>query len=243
MHHQTRIKSLLTLLVGILLSAPALASWNSNDDPFTGPYLGVNVGVNGYYVNQQSTTPNGLFPQTPAGASAQSTNNPIGVEGGLLLGYGYRLPHHFYLGSEIYGMLSSAHTNTQSNLVVAPTTSVKQSMPGSYGLNIDPGIFLSKNTLLYFAVGPVASVFHSSAPTGDAALAGSSATFTKNVIGAKLGLGMETNLTQRVNLRLEYDHSFYPSFNETSTSPTQGQVNSHYQLSNNEMLLSFVFHV
>ncbi len=130
-----------------------------------------------------------------------------GVPFNLFAGYGGVINQNFYLAGELFGTVGTA--NISDN---AGSTGLKT----SYGLGaaIIPGIMLSDHTLAYVRAGVVRSRF-------------SDADMSRT--GGQFGLGMQTALTQNVDLRGEYDFVAYQSknvntpFGSVSVAPRSDQ--------------------
>ncbi|MCD6039796.1 MAG: hypothetical protein K0S27_1196 [Gammaproteobacteria bacterium] len=103
-------------------------------------------------------------------------------------GYGATINTNTYLGAEVFATPFTA-TISNSSLNAA---SIKTTY--SYSASILPGVMFSDHTLGYVRAGVVKSHFSQ---------------VSQNKTGAQLGLGMQTNLTQDVDLRAEYVFSAY----------------------------------
>lgn len=112
-----------------------------------------------------------------------------GVPFNLFAGYGGVISQSFYLAGELFGTVGTANISDNTQLKT------------SYGLgaSVIPGIMLSDHTLAYARAGILRSRF----PNGN----GNTQT------GGQFGLGMQTSLTQNVDLRGEYDFAAYQSKN------------------------------
>lgn len=112
-----------------------------------------------------------------------------GMPFSLFLGYGGIINQNLYLGGELFGTVGTLSLENNG----------LQSTYG-YGLSILPGIMFSDHTMGYLRAGVIRTQFK---PTGV-----SDSTRT----GGQLGLGLQTSLTQNMDLRLEYDYSAFKSF-------------------------------
>ncbi len=243
---------LVFLLLGCASSYASTSSstpwWKVTDgDQFTGPYVGAELGANVTSIHDTNEIVTSLI--HGASGSATYTENATGVEGGLFVGYGKRLPYHLYLGSEVYAMLNSASATATNNPntdnpIENPDASVKYRMLGTFGVNFDPGVFLTPNTLFYGTAGPTFALFNSVPQTQDTALVGSNNSFTRVLPGARFGLGIETAIYRNLNIRGEYDFSVFPEFNDSYYSRSSlGENNARYYALSNEALLSVVYHI
>jgi len=145
------------------------------------------------------------------GVTTNTTNNGMfgsyrGVPFNVLAGYGGVISDSFYLAGELNGTVANAELN--NNGVVKTTY--------SYGASILPGVMLSDHTVAFARAGIVRSRFSD---------------LSKNQTGGQFGLGLQTGLTQNVDLRGEYDFSAYRSVSQKfagynfSSSPRQDAFN------------------
>jgi opacity protein-like surface antigen len=131
-----------------------------------------------------------------------------GVPFNVFAGYGGVVNQNFYLAGEISGTVGTAN--------ISENTQLKTSY--GYGASIIPGLMLSDHTLAFARAGVVRSWFSSS----------ESNTWQN---GGQLGLGMQTSITQNVDLRTEYDFVAYEAKSYTvgnssaSTAPRADQFN------------------
>lgn len=134
-------------------------------------------------------------------------DNTLGVYRGIPLnvfaGYGGLITQSFYLAGEL-----------GSTLVTGSISDNKQLRTSySYGASILPGVMLNDSTMAFGRVGVVKSEFTYNG--GD----------THN--GAQFGAGLQTSLTQNIDLRGEYDFVAYQSekVNGVSVAPRSDQFN------------------
>ncbi len=166
------------------------------------PYVGASLGVN-------SANYNTSYNLSPLSGSVDfGGRNAIG---NLFAGYGALVSQNIYLGGEVFADL----TNTSSEVkVLGGSTEIKTSMTNKYGYGVSviPGLMLSDHTMLYGRAGLVRSRFDSklSATSG---VFSSAASAQNTVTGGQLGLGVQTSLTQNVDLRAEYDYTQYRAIN------------------------------
>lgn len=113
-----------------------------------------------------------------------------GVPFNVFAGYGGVISQNYYLAGEAFGTITNANLSADASL---KTT-------WSYGAAIVPGLMLSDHTLAYVRAGILRTRFSKADETRD---------------GAQLGLGMQTSLTQAIDLRGEYDFVAYRKVNET----------------------------
>jgi opacity protein-like surface antigen len=126
-----------------------------------------------------------------------------GVPFNVFAGFGGVVTESFYLAGEVAGTLGTA--------VVSDYGSLKTTY--GYGVSILPGVMLSDHTLAFARAGVVRSRFSEVSQTQT---------------GGQFGVGLQTGLTQNLDLRGEYDFTAYrkittaliPGVN-MSTSPRQ----------------------
>lgn len=141
-------------------------------------------------------------PAPYVGASIGITNNTLtqsgttlgayrGVPFSLFAGYGGVVSDSFYIAGELNGTVGTANISDNSGLKT------------SYGLGLSvlPGLMVNDNTLAYARLGIVRSHF-SSFQSSD-----------ENRNGAQFGLGLQTTVTQNLDVRGEYDYIAYKSIN------------------------------
>ena len=144
------------------------------------------------------------------GIIINTTNNWIGsyrsVPFNVFAGYGGVLTQNFYLAGEFTGTLTTIGVNDNGQ--------VKSTY--SYGLGILPGMMLNDRTLAFVRLGVVRTRFSE---------------FNKSQTGGQIGFGLQTSLTQSVDLRGEYDFTAYRSVSDRyygyrySASPRQDAFN------------------
>ena len=119
--------------------------------------------------------------------TASSGSNYRGVPFNVLAGYGGVINQNFYLAGEFNATLFNAEMNNNYG-------NIKTSY--SYGLSAIPGLMLSDHTMLFGRAGLLQSRF---------------STNTSRT-GGVLGLGLQTLLTQDVDIRGEYNYVSFGSF-------------------------------
>ena len=152
-------------------------------------------------------------PAPYVGAGLGITNNSVtfndaktggayrGVPLNVFVGYGGVLSSNFYLAGELSGTITTAN--------ISDNTGLKTSY--GMGASVLPGFMLNDSTLAYARVGVVRSHFTDSA--------------FGNTNGAQFGLGMQTSVTQNLDVRGEYDFVAYKAekFLGTSVAPRSDQ--------------------
>lgn len=149
------------------------------------------------------------------GVTTNTSNNGYygsyrGVPLNIFAGYGGVISQSFYLAGELNGTLGSA--------VISNKGWVKTTY--GYGVSILPGVMLSDHTLAFVRAGIVSSRFPDLSTTQT---------------GGQFGFGLQTELTQNIDLRGEYDFTAYRSANKnfkyvgkqysSSSSPRQDAFN------------------
>lgn len=129
----------------------------------------------------------------PAGGSSIDGD---GVEGGLVLGISRRIKS-FRIGAELEANLSSVETVIEEGGVTDKTE-----LSHTYGVSLLGGISLTQSTMLYARVGGVKSEFKSA--KGQKESKG----------GVRGGVGLQTDLTEKISMRGEYVHTNYSSIND-----------------------------
>ncbi len=129
---------------------------------------------------------------TSLGINSNTSTHANGGSGGayrgiplkVFAGYGGIISETFYLAGELTAILGSAEISNKNHM--------KTSF--GYGLSALPGVMVNDETLAFARVGYVRSRF---------------ANVTKMSNGAQLGFGMQTSMTQHLDLRGEYDFTSY----------------------------------
>lgn len=130
----------------------------------------------------------GINVNTTSSAANSQAANFRGVPFSLFAGYGGVVSQSFYLAGELTGTAGTAELSNNNSL---KTTY-------GYGASVIPGVMLSDHTLAFARGGFVRSRFSNQ---------------SKSVSGGQLGLGLQTSLTQNLDLRGEYDFTGYKSVN------------------------------
>lgn len=138
---------------------------------------------------------NGM-PYVGAGLGVKSTGGERFMPLNVFAGYGGIASPGLYLGGELNADLTSLMLSDSSNFRT------------TYGLGLSfiPGMMLSDSTMLYGRAGVVRSKFNSHGGN--------------LVNGGQLGLGLQTRLTQNVDLRGEYVYTKYHSFSMNAGNGT-----------------------
>lgn len=153
----------------------------------------------------------GIATNTSSSVATGTINNAVqyspanfrGVPFSVFAGYGGIINQNFYLAGEVFGTVGTAEIANNNNL---KTTY-------GYGASVLPGVMLSDHTLAFARAGLVRTRFNNGNNTQT---------------GGQIGLGLQTCVTQNVDLRGEYDFTAYRSFNNAIgrvSSPRQDAVN------------------
>lgn len=132
------------------------------------------------------------------GAGLGITNNTVtinsnsygsyrGVPFNLFVGYGGVVSQSFYLAGELTGTFATANISDNADL---------KTTYGA-GLSVLPGVMVNDNTLVYGRLGVVRSHFNED----------------KDRDGATFGVGLQTSLTQNIDVRGEYNYVAYKAIN------------------------------
>lgn len=130
-----------------------------------------------------------------SGAQWPHTGDFRGIPVNVFLGFANLTAQGMYLAGELTGTLGTGEAT--SNL------GVKSSY--GYGASILPGVLLSEHTLAFARAGVVRSRFSSASSMST---------------GGQLGVGLQTSLTQSLDVRGEYDYTSYSSVSKVG-SPRQ----------------------
>lgn len=127
------------------------------------------------------------------GITANTSNGTVtgggfrGVPFNLFAGYGGLMNQSLYLAGEIFGTAGTAN--------ISDSTQLKTSY--AFGASFIPGLMLSDHTLAYLRAGALRADFPNS---------------NSNMLtGGQFGFGLQTCLTQNLDLRGEYDYVAYQS--------------------------------
>ena len=126
------------------------------------------------------------------GVTVNSSTNAVGGNPGVFrgipvkvfAGYGSMLSQAFYLAGELTGTLGTGEISTSNNMKTSY----------GFGLSVLPGVMLNDNAMAYARVGYVKSRFSS---------------LNSMVNGAQFGLGLQTSVTQNMDVRGEYAYTDY----------------------------------
>jgi outer membrane immunogenic protein len=173
-----------------LLIAAAILATSSTIAFANGPYLGASLGVNNTKFDGKNADGDNTF--------------SLGSRGALLNvfgGYGATVNQNIYLGGELFAGATNANAKVKDS---DGTANLRTKY--SFGISFIPGYMLTDHTMLYGRVGLVKTRFEAKDTS-----AGTTTTDRKTLTGGQVGLGMQTSLTQNVDLRGEYVYTGYRS--------------------------------
>ena len=137
----------------------------------------------GIDTNTSSSVPVSNVPVT-----VTQPGNYRGMPFTVFAGYGGQINQNFNLLGEVFWKIGTADISNHDRLKTSY----------AYGVSVLPGVLLSESTVGYVRLGIVRTQF-------------TDANSTRT--GAQLGAGLQTNVTQNVDVRGEYDYYSYSSFN------------------------------
>lgn len=167
----------------ILAAAAAAVATPAMAEPFAGPYVGAEVGLDNYEVKD-------------TGIDGLSGN---GIVGGVYAGYDMPLGTNLFAGVEVNASLSGAKSTYDDGVDVARVKARE-----TYGASARLGYMLNDSTALYGRAGWANTKFKAS-------LNGVSAG-SDHDDALVLGAGVETRLGAATSLRLEYNRVDYSDF-------------------------------
>ncbi len=198
-----------------------------------GWYVGVQAGYDSYSIrNNSSVTESGST------LTANPTLNATGFVGGIYGGYGQYFSDYYYLGAEIFANGSAASeswTGTATSGGNTVSYNSKDSVNGSWGISLLPGIKLNNAALLYVRLGyNEARIKGAETVTANGAVVTDTSTSSWRG-GFNYGIGSEVAFYQNWSLRGEYTHTNYGSFNSKVT-------NTSFSPSDNQFMLGLSYH-
>jgi opacity protein-like surface antigen len=126
-----------------------------------------------------------------------------GIPFNVFAGYGGAINPNFYLAGEVFATLATAEISDHNNLKTSY----------GYGVSVLPGLMLSDHTFGFVRAGLVRTRFPDAGGTET---------------GGLFGAGLQTTVTQNIDVRAEYDYSFYSSFDnvyDKISSPSSDAFN------------------
>ncbi|MHB1949189.1 MAG: outer membrane protein, partial [Gammaproteobacteria bacterium] len=145
---------------------------------------------------------------------------------GLFGGYRMLFRYRYSLGAEIFGVTTLGDASTNTSDVDGGGTHIRIGTRYDFGISLLPGMLLNEHTLGYLRIGADATRFNTLV-RDPSLLAQSSQAKTKT--GLELGFGLETSIWCKLNLRLEYLHTYYQTYytsvNRYKIHPSSDRIN------------------
>lgn len=165
---------------------------------FKGFYVGANVGASGNFFSVHDA-----FGHT----INQGEVSPLV---GLFAGYGHLFAQYNYLGAEIYANTTLGDATSNTTVLDSGGTHIGLQTRQSYGASIIPGMVLTNDVLGYIRIGAVWTKYY-------ALVNNAFARHNNNntQLGWELGIGTRINITDKIDMRLEYDFDKYRSYYTT----------------------------
>ena len=175
-------KFVLAVAASAAFATPAMA------EPFSGPYVGAEFGLDNYEVQAEDII--------EAGDEVDGLSGN-GVVGGVFAGYDFAMGNAF-VGIEGKASLSDAEASYDDTI---DTLNIRAKE--SFGASVRGGVMVNNNTGLYARVGWANTTFK-------VAINGVAA--SDNDDGLVLGAGLQTRIGSAASLRVEYVRSDYNDF-------------------------------
>ncbi|MCM8730735.1 outer membrane protein [Hephaestia sp. GCM10023244] len=175
----------------IVLAAAAVAvafAVPASAQTFAGPYVGVEIGHDGYEVKGEDVLGSGIDFDGISGN---------GVVGGVFAGYDLPLTSSIFVGVEAFGNLSAAKI---SATYAGDTYSAKAR--GSFGASARVGTMINDSTAVYARGGVIDTRFK---------LSDGVDTYANSQTGFQYGGGIETRVGSKASVRVEYIANDYNS--------------------------------
>lgn len=233
-------KALIATAVLAATSGLAFANGGTVAMPVEATHVGncyVAAGISGDFAQFSSDFSTDDFFGTGRSFSRNSNLGAQGVDGELLIGYGWLMNDHYWFGAEVFGTISSASANNDisftdfagNDFSLNSTTKLR----GKWGIRALLGTKISDSTLLYGLVGWVDGRFKEegnftfNAATGSG-LDSDSGSFDGSTTksGIQVGGGLRTQVTNTTFVGLQYDWNRFSSIGNGrfSTRPTVQEV-------------------
>lgn len=193
------MKKLLATAVIITIFSPFITSAKN----FTGPYVGMGFGINSLRSEYKQTS----FDSTNY---ARSTNTGGTLFNGALFGGYGKTFGQFYVGGELVVALTSGNVPAGT---IDSNTGISE--PGKFQSkwSINPlfrvGGLIAPKTLAYIKAGMANTGFEITS-IGGTDSNNQYTTYKKNIWGFSTGAGLETLITEKISIRLDYTFNLYP---------------------------------
>jgi len=184
-----------------LLISAILAATTSIAIANTAPYVGAGLGI---ITNTSSNFADASKKDGNKTTIFGHPSNFRGVPLNVFAGYGGVITQRFYLAGEFSGTIATAEISDDHGLKTNY----------GYGVSILPGYMLTDHTLGFVRGSVVRSRFSD---------------VGKTQTGGQVGVGLQTTLTQNIDVRGEYDYTSYGSFNNSIgniSSPSSDAFNA-----------------
>lgn len=214
----------LTSLVVLAATLPTLVFANQ---VLNGPYIGFALGGMQTQTNTQTQSDGqvvvpgyGTFEGTNANDLESSGSSAMAA---LRFGYGQGLgTTPLYLGGEIFGSVAERESETSTSyreeasswffpwpgyIEYGHKETTLKMKDAEFGFDLRPGVFLSPTTLLYGRVGGAQNEM--TLETTPSAFSDVSYSNTEDVIGVRLGFGLETAISPKWSLNFDYIYTDY----------------------------------
>jgi opacity protein-like surface antigen len=216
---------------------------------FDGFYGGLSAGVSLNVSHQQvdADTATNLFGVVLFAEQSYHVNTialgDTAAKGALYFGYGNVWENFYYLSAELFADLSHYSSKTSGdNIYIIPPPSLPPSSDElnisnstvsdlssvQYGIDLRPGVLISRDTLLYARIGVANAHLKLESTTGaeDLILAGASSALplsaSKSVTALRLGAGVEYRFYRCLGLRFDYIFTNYGSLSVEGSTTTIG---------------------
>lgn len=229
---------------------------------FSGLYAGTGIGGQANQIQVNSTTslqfPSSAFFQQATSSALLSNNHAL-----ISIFTGYLIPiSKLVIGPEAYINFGKLNYETyQAASALLPTESLTTATTGhlnnaQFGLDLRLGTILIQNSLFFARIGAAFDKYtNSSSATISRPLMPLGVTinnsFSDSITGLRLGLGLEQKINDKINFRIDYIFTHYPStYGVSNTSPVEDEPfqlgpignNTSLQLKTNTLLASLVYH-
>lgn len=194
----------------IVIGCAVLAATSSMAFAADGAYVGGSLGLNS----------NTFKLVDPASQSTNFSNRELTIGG--LGGYGTSVSDLIYLGGEAFVNGGSSSTSTKT--IVAGTQTAKLTSTYSFGLDFVPGIKVTPTTMIYGKVGISGTRFKLTENIAPGNVSGVTGSDSANHLGARLGLGVQTDVATNLAVRGEFVHTAYRGFTDPNITGFQNRI-------------------
>lgn len=212
-------------------------------------YIGAQGGANMLQVDRDANTAITLFNGSTVNIDNNYKDSAYGIAGGPFMGITVPASSDVSLGLEVGAQFNSTKAKVSINNpsgFQGQNVSFTQQMLANYTVAFVPAIVLSQQsqTRLYLRAGYTLGYFKfddKGTTTFDQAFRGD---FNKYLSGVNGGVGISTQLSQNVGLRLEYDYAYFGKVHKTSTDPfTTNTTQTTFRPTSNTVQLGLYYSV